>query len=174
MANLFATITDAGWPARRAYGTIFGNHGRRMAVIAAAEAYFGRYWDYPEVRSSLTDITNAIQYASKLRDDIVHGIAETGTFYDVGMAKQDMGTFLLPPEYNTARTYARPQDDDFFAFSMARYRYTGEDIMMIANNFFALARVVDSYTPTVRKRPDGVIPLIEAMITDGRIVEKKT
>lgn len=84
LANIFIAMTSCdSMPSylavKRAYGSIHGNAGRRAAVEAAAEVHFSPYWDNKEVWQSVTNIVNAIQWASKRRDDIAHGVTWGGS-----------------------------------------------------------------------------------------------
>jgi len=94
---------------RRAYGSIFGNHGRRTAVRAAAEVYLASYWHHKVVRDCINDLLRAIEWASKLRDDISPWHSPNGSHL------RQAGNLQIPRRvfdaavYNTAFTHARAQ-----------------------------------------------------------------
>jgi hypothetical protein len=146
----------------RAYGSIFGNSGRRTAVRAAAEAYFGAYWEEKAVKKSLNDIVNAVEWASARRDDVAHGVVLGGITID-GVK---YGSFHVPPEYNTSRTHLNMQPASQ-SFLRERYRYTSEDIMTFAAKFSELRNAIWDFTMKVLKS-DGRIPLVEELLA-GRL-----
>jgi hypothetical protein len=75
LAELYLALAGApNDPVRRAFGSIESNSGRRKAIEAAAEAYFGRYWEDDEVRRAFRVLIKAVEWAAKRRDDIAHGI----------------------------------------------------------------------------------------------------
>jgi hypothetical protein len=177
LAQIFLTITSTPGPyrrgIRRAYGSIFGGTGRRKAIQSAAEAYFGSYWSYSAVRDTMVCRLNAVGWASKLRDDVVHG-AVTG----ISIVRDDgslaiLGSFLMPPDYNTDRTTTNAQRDEIVAFTTARYRYVAAQINEFASSFGRLRFNIESYKQHLIMQPDGCIPLIRDLIEGGVIPEKK-
>jgi hypothetical protein len=160
---------------RRSYGTIFGNAGRRNAVLSAGEVFFGGYWNAAPVRESLINILFAIEKAASLRDDIVHGVA-SGPYRvhnDPTNPRQmtDYGSFLMPPEYNTKfTTTGMLKSEHALDFLRCRYRYTSSDIKKIAEKFVNLRWTIESYARSVPPEAEGVpSPLIVAMYKDGRL-----
>jgi hypothetical protein len=155
LADLFVVLASAHHAAatynavRRAYGSIHGNAGRRVAVRAAAETYFSPYWENKAVRQPLIDVINAFEWASPRRDDIVHGIV----WGNITVDRDPYGSFLMPPEYNTGRTFASIEEEGALGFLRAHYRYIGEDINKFASKFMELQRAVVEYTSSVAKNP---------------------
>jgi hypothetical protein len=99
LSELFVTMTECTTSVtynvvRRAYGSIESNSGRRNAIMAAAEVYFGAYWDNKFVRQFLVDIINAVQWASRRRDDIAHGIIWAGIKIDNVLRLRDSRSSL--------------------------------------------------------------------------------
>ena len=181
LANLFLTLTDstttepsarAPNAVRRAYGSITSNVGRRAAVEAAAEIYFGRYWENKFVRQPLTDVLNAVQWASRRRDDIAHGIAKgpstftrrDGADLSKVEATFEFGCFLMPPEYNTDRTHPfvsikkTPHPGDFWR---ARYTFTSKHIRQFGFQFIVLEAAIQRYIKRVREDENGEIPIVK-------------
>ena len=141
---------------RRAYGSIISTAGRREAIRVAAEIHCVplTIWhgamllsspdlpDAKEIEGKLLDILNAAQWASKLRDDIAHGLVMEGiervTRRDDKIIKEEeFGSFLMPPEYNTGRTLphhdSSPEEKHLAASFRARYCYKSTDINVIKN-----------------------------------------
>jgi hypothetical protein len=138
-------------------------------VMAAAEVYFGNYWDSKRVRQSLTDIINAVQWASKRRDDIAHGTIIGRIVID----GESYGGFLVPPEYNTGRTFAFMGDDaDPLRFIRAKYRYTASNIMEWQSKFGLLREAIWDYTIKI-KRQDGRLPFADALLASPADKDEK-
>jgi hypothetical protein len=152
LAHLFiqlteCTTTNTFSAIRRAYGSIESNSGRRNAVTAAAEVYFGQHWQDKLVRQPFTDIINAVQWASKRRDDVAHGVI----FSSITVDDTHYGAFLLPPEYNTGRTFAYIGDSaDPLRIMRAKYRYTSANIREWQSKFSELAEAILIYTASLR------------------------
>jgi hypothetical protein len=164
LGYMFGIITETS-PSEsvaRAYGSIESNSGRRKALLAAAEAYLGDAWNKKTVRKKFTDVINAVEWASKRRDDIAHGIVRG---YVVGT--KDFGFFLTPPNYNTGRTTKRPSVDNFGFFSTAKYRYTRDDIKSLADKFLGLHFLVTDLANRLRKEA-GVIPLVRDDVPEDK------
>ena len=165
LAALFSVLTDcADEPTsartiRRAYGSIESNSGRRKAVEAVAEVFFGAHWHEKAVRQSLTEIINAVQRASRIRDDIAHGIV----WSDIVIEGNDYGAFHMPPEYNTGRTHAFRIDDSELGVLLAKYRYTADDIAKFAQKVLELTETIHSYIRSIIRREDGTIPLVQTL-----------
>ena len=165
LADLFVRVTEISGPitisaVRRAYGSIESNTGRRNAVLAAGEIYFGAYWNNKHIKQSLVDIINAVQWGSKRRDDIAHGII----WGLITVAGVGYGAFLMPPEYNTGRTHASVVDEpDPLRFTKTKYRYTSKDIWSVAEKFMILRKTINDYNNLIR-REDGRFPALEAAL----------
>lgn len=164
LSHLFIALCDCTSAAslqaiRRAYGSIESNSGRRNAVAAAAEPYFGPYWDNKFVKQSLMDIINAVQWAAKRRDDIAHGI-----IWNITIDNVHYGAFLMPPEYNTGRSHLFIENSsDPLQFMRAKYRYTADDIGELFSKFGLLGKAITDYQQMI-KREDGRFPALEAAI----------
>ena len=87
LATLFIVVTRASDSSnnavRRAYGAIENGTLRRKAIIAAAEVHFGASWQ-PHVEEAYNKLIDAVSRASKLRDDIAHGIVQHFKFNNIG------------------------------------------------------------------------------------------
>jgi hypothetical protein len=147
---------------RRAYGSIISTSGRRLAIRTAAEVYFGPpakviglevppLPDAKHVEEGLIKILNTAQWASKLRDDIAHGLVredmEVVTRQNDKIIKEEQfGSFLMPPEHNTDRTYAHDQEyTHLSAAYKARYCYNSGNINGIKLKFYELLDAITSY-----------------------------
>lgn len=165
LADLFLLMsecmgTNSYNAVRRAYGSIESNSGRRNAVLAAAEIYFGAYWENKFVKQSLQDIINAVGWASRRRDDIAHGIIWGNIVVD----HVSYGAFLFPPEYNTGRTLAFMADTpDPLRFMRTKYRYTAANIAKWGSKFTKLRDAIIDYFKAI-KREDGRFPVLEARL----------
>jgi hypothetical protein len=162
LAALYLTLIDAPHtsdnPARRAYGSIESNTGRRKAISAAAEAYFGDYWDDKEVQRAFMILVEAVGYAAKRRDDIAHGIVMGHVVDGV-----KCGSFLLPPGYNTARTdyrYRNRGDDAPRFVTLAKYRFLSEDVRHFGHKFRSLGDTIRKYRGLVRRHGGKKEPLM--------------
>jgi hypothetical protein len=163
LSQLFLALTGCSDPTtyrviQRSYGSITSNSGRREAVLAAAEIYFAPSWEIKAVRKSIVDITDAVGRASRRRDDVAHGIV----WGNITVDETVYGSFLMPPEYNTGRTYASISPGDPLGFQRAKYRYISDDIEGFAFKFSQLRNYIWEYTAKVYKR-DGKIPLIDEL-----------
>ncbi len=142
---------------RRAYGSIESNSARRKAIDAAAEAYFGTEWDNEDTRRAFLRLTEAIGFASKLRDDIAHGIV-------LGQQMDDVhyGYFLFPPDYNTARTnlFADPDGGDPLYHTMTKYRFTSEQIKSTGDKFQELHNAIGYHSGLIQS---GLATFIRAV-----------
>jgi hypothetical protein len=158
LSHLFMCFTQAGWgflSIHRVYGSIMSNAGRRAAVLAAAEVYFGSFWSKKAVRTPLMNIINIVQWGSERRDDIAHGIVLPKVVID----EKDHGAFLFPAEYNTHRTYAfgKPGASSFLDLIMkAKYRYVAEDIERIGNKFIEIKKAIQDFIPEVNVGRDEI------------------
>jgi hypothetical protein len=151
----------------RAYGSIISNVGRRLAVDAAAEIYFSYLSEYKkQIRKSLMEVLNVVQWASKLRDDIAHGIVWPYATVQFGISEgvtrtEAIGCFLLPPEYKTDRTYAFPRHGGHPTELMrAEYCFTSKNIEDIALKFMAVRAVIGRFRQQVTKNNKSEMPLI--------------
>jgi hypothetical protein len=175
LAGLFSALTEcaqdpvSGTTVRRAYGAIESNSGRRKAVEAVAEVFFGNYWDEKPVRQSLKEIIDAVGRASRIRDDIAHGIVQANLVID----GEDYGAFHMPPPYNTGRSHAFSQKEDgALAFLRAKYRYTARDIISFGRKFIKLEGTIHAYLISIIRKTDGTVPLIEELVAAGKIKRK--
>jgi len=169
LANFFTVLSEANssrslLAVRRAYGSIVSNAGRRTAIEAVADTYFGSHLENPKIKIPFDGLIENIGRASKRRDDIAHGKA-IRLAVQAGQKTIDHGAFLFPPDYNTERTNAflkaRSHELDFtpITFMRAKYRFTDEDILSYAEKFSQLQDAIWNFTRTVTKR-DGVIPVL--------------
>jgi hypothetical protein len=172
MADLFIALAGCDEAAsrfavRRAYGAIETTSLRCKAVQAAAEIYFAPWWNCETVRQSVTDIMNAVGWASHRRDDIAHGIVWLNILVD----GKSHGGFLMAPEFNTDITHPTVEvENDPARFMRARYRYTSDDIYLIDYKFNVLFETIREYTTSIVKPAPGRLPpLIERMSSDGPI-----
>lgn len=164
LAGLFSVLSDVDdWfvieGVRRAYGAIESNSGRRKAVEAVAEVFFGNYWGDKPVRQSLIG----------LRDDIAHGIVQPG----LGMDDLDYGYFHMPPRYNTGRSHAFSRKEDGpLRYLRAKYRYTANDIVLFGRKFIELRDTIHAYLISVIRKEDGTVPLIDTLVASGKIKQR--
>src|SRR6185437_4094323 len=147
-------------PIRRAYGSIDSNSGRRKAIDAAAEAYFGQDWNDDDTRRAFLRLTEAVGWASKRRDDIAHGIV-------LGQVMDDVhyGYFLFPPDYNTSRTnlFAEVSDDDPLYHTMTKYRFTSEQVRSLGDKFRTLRDAVAHHSGLILSGPQTFIRAVKGI-----------
>lgn len=178
LANLFIVFTCEPQTAditkhaiRRAYGSIISTAGRREAINVAAEVYFPKWMTENQAeKDGLKDVLNAAQWAAKLRDDIAHGVGvediEVVTREEPGskiIKEERFGSYLMPPEYNTGRTFAHDKTYDHLSDAWkARYCFNNGDIDAIKWKFWYLKRAVIEYlelvTPYV-ERVRATVPI---------------
>lgn len=167
LATLFVVVARASDSSdsavRRAYGAVENGTLRRRAIMAAAEVHFGVSWQ-PNVAKAYNKLMDAVSRASKLRDDIAHGIVQHFKIDDI-----DYGAFLFPPYYNTGRTKPYLTDDDGPPdFGWSDFRFTSKDILEIERRFGELKQlIVHQFEISSSPRPDGSIPLVEALRRSG-------
>jgi hypothetical protein len=151
LAGLYLRLVDvpeASYdPVRRAYGSIESNSGRRKAIEAAAEAFFGTHWDNGVVRRAFSIVTEAVGWASRRRDDIAHGIVLGQT-----MDGKSHGHFLFPPDYNTSRTNLSVSADsgDPLYHTMTKYRFTSEQVRVFGSKFGELKETIRLHAGLIR------------------------
>jgi hypothetical protein len=166
LATLYLALVGAtkasNDPVRRAFGSIESNSGRRKAIDAAAEAYFGQHWDNKIVKRAFSNVTESVGWASKRRDDIAHGIV-LGQVID-GVR---YGSFLFPPDYNTLRTnlYVDTVGGDPLAHTMTKFRFTAEQIRAFGFKFKELKDAIFSHMALIRK--DGETIVFVRAVTGG-------
>ena len=126
LVHLFMTFTGLryGTPqyrvVARAFGSIEFGSGRRTATKAAAEVYFGSYWEIME--DELDRVLRQVSHAGNRRNDIAHGRVLEG--------KGSYGLLLMPPRYNTGRTSISSEDDEHgFLICHVSTRYCGHSTM---------------------------------------------
>ena len=154
-ARLFLHLSDAKSPigfnaVRRAYGAIESNLGRRKAIEAAAEVYFLYTHAKDETKKRFSDLVRVVGWASLRRNDIAHAIV-----ISLGMNSRQLGSFLLPPDYNTERTsifYGNSPNQ----YLRAEYRYTTSDIDELALKFRELAKEVTAFLYSLNPQTIGV------------------
>jgi hypothetical protein len=138
LAQLFMILISCDSPrtsetVRRAFGAIEFNTGRRRAIEAAAEVFFGHHWN--TAKKDLDKLLKHVETGSRRRDDIAHGrvmtISTEGTY---------RGGFLMPPEYNTGRTYLSMNRDSGEPLDIyrAKYRFIAADVLSFASKFWEL------------------------------------
>jgi hypothetical protein len=160
LATIYQLLLEtSSHAAARAYGAIESNSGRRKVIEAAAEPFFGQFWNDTKVKRSFLALIDCIAWAARRRDDIAHGI--TMSF---AIDNKELGAFLIPPNYNTGRTTAfiNNPETDVLAFTRAKYRFVSADIQTLGQKFQELQRLMFQYQTLLVKR-EGVIPFIEAV-----------
>ncbi|MDR6935473.1 hypothetical protein [Luteibacter sp. 3190] len=168
LAALFlvvSNVTDANGvnAIRRAFGSVESSAGRRRALKAAAEIYFGNYWSEPRFRKPFDQLTKAFEGGSSRRDEIAHGVA-----YPMSIDGKAVGAFLYPAEYNTERTLPWIASlDDPFAITRARYRYSSAAIYEYAKRFSELSNKVWEYAASIRKVNGVPAVVLDAQLGEG-------
>lgn len=170
LSSLYAILCGnesyiASLAVRRSFGAIEFNSGRRKAICAAAEVYFARLWSAAKVE--IDQIDSNVANASRRRDDIAHGLLTTLTAHD-GFR----GSFLMPPNYNTGRTYAFPKQTDI-SIDLWHYRFTSADLKDISSKFLKLQTWIWDYTTAIKPLLAGESPAFllerqEVRISKGR------
>jgi hypothetical protein len=159
LANLFIAFTcepNTGAYTKhavgRAYGSIISTAGRRTAIAAAGEVYFPAWMRENEAeKNGLKDILNAAQWAAKLRDDVAHGVCHenievVSSADNVVVREEKFGSFLMPPGYNTGRTYTYDRQYKHVMDAWkAQYCYDHDNLKEINAKFIELAVAVTSY-----------------------------
>jgi hypothetical protein len=161
LARIYLLLLEtSNLAAARGYGAIESNTGRRKVIEAAAQPFFGQYWDNKKVQRSFSSLIKCVEWAAKRRDDIAHGIGMS--FVING---EDLGAFLMPPSYNTGRTtaFVENSETDVLAFTRARYRFISSDIREFGQKFQTLHQLIFQYQVLLNKRGDGTIPFVEAV-----------
>ncbi len=148
-ARLFGMLCSGSPPfsspaAQRAYGAIASNSGRRDAMVAAAEVHFNLHTHTKEAPAKFARLMAHFQQGSSRRNEIAHGYA---VHYEVD--GRDLGSFLIPPEYNSRKTSVwtleaakAAEAGDSFAGLRVDYRYTSGDIVGFAAKFALLRNSV--------------------------------
>ncbi|MGX1323728.1 hypothetical protein AB7M17_007181 [Bradyrhizobium sp. USDA 377] len=107
----------------------------------------------------------------------VENIEYTSTKANGEMITQaQLGSFLMPPEYNTGRTHAyEPKIDHFSRFWRARYCYSDEDIIELKMKFWRLEVAIGDYIELVAPYVSGVrttFPLGSHRIGDVDVIDE--
>jgi hypothetical protein len=88
LATLLLTLSQcreaaAANAVRRIFGAIESSSGRLAAIGAAAEMYFGQFWERDEIKWRFEAlIEHAVKPASYRRNDIAHGRMTSATIQD--------------------------------------------------------------------------------------------
>lgn len=145
-AFLFQRFVEGSWAAKRAYGSIMSNSGRRDAISAAAEQYF--VMDRPargDLQSRLNRVLNHFKDAGSRRNELAHGVVTK-----VSIDNVDHGFFLVPPEYNSNKTLVvgsvLSNTPDKFSPMRWKYRYTNQDILELSVKIASLGNAVHEYS----------------------------
>ncbi len=153
LADVFLIMSDcnttgAYLAARRAFGAIETSSGRRRMLGEVAPVYFGGYWSDPVVSKPFRKLSDAFSDASHRRDDIAHGIA-----MGISVNNDELGIFLVPAEYNSARNRLNRGivPGDPFASMPGIFRYTAATITGYANKFLELRNKTIEYMGIMRK-----------------------
>lgn len=125
-ATLFQELVDSeSIAAKRAYGAVVASGGRRDLLKAAAEVYFHIHKIDDDFRATFKNLIEHFNLAGVRRNEIAHGHVIT-LFH----MEEEIGSFLVPPSYNSRKTeaFVTPRRGDKFSILMGDYRYTSEDI----------------------------------------------
>jgi hypothetical protein len=130
---------------RRLFGSINASSDRRKAIKATAELYFWPHDKDNSMGKKLEMLLQNIAAASRLRDDIAHGMASS--FYS---GERSIGVFLVPTGYKTDRNWGVPRplepavDKSVFPWDIlpGQYRYNSSDINNIRDKFEGLVDIV--------------------------------
>ena len=149
---------------RQIFGSIESSAGRRSALYKLFEVYFSKYQDDPPIKTPFNQLMDAVSSASKLRDDIAHGIVTNLCDVDESGQAVDIGCFLVPSSYNTGRN--RPwivtKDRESLVFNLylrGKYRYTASNVLDITTNFNILRDRAAEYAFALKK-VDGIPDVI--------------
>jgi hypothetical protein len=174
LAALFMVLTESATAketftaVKRAYGSIETSAGRRRATEAAAEIYLGPMWEKKSSRARelFDQVMEAAACASRRRDDIAHG-----RVMRLVKNEENIGMFLVPPDYNTGRNHpyptASPEDQAIFTrhvdghTTQGLFRYVADDILDFAVKFVELREKVLRYIPTLMRGMDDKYPMLE-------------
>ncbi len=135
--------------ATRAYGIVTANHSKRAMMDEAAQVFFRLRRAGEEFSKPLEKLLAHYGQAASRRGDIAHGMVMT---FDVG--GENLGSFLVPPVYNSRNTRAfAPQPvADNFTFSTVKYRYTSEEISQFTMMFNDLQQETMKYFGRLAKK----------------------
>lgn len=159
LANLFIAFTcepNTGAYTRhavgRSYGSIISTAGRRTAIAAAGEVYFPTWMRENEAeKDGLKHVLNAARWAAKLRDDVAHGVCHENievvtSTNDIVTKEEKFGSYLMPPEYNTGRTYTYDRKYNHLMDAWkAQYCYNHDDLKEINAKFIELIVAIHEY-----------------------------
>lgn len=145
--------------ARRAYGSIDSNSGRRKIIEAVAEVYFFRAWSNPYLQKPTLELIKEVESAARRRDDIAHGRAVKNEKISI-KGREHFGSFLFAANYHNTRSSAFPDFSDPLGHMRADYRYTSDDIVTIAKKFGELNFKIHEYSVLIQNK-DDFSPLIK-------------
>lgn len=144
-SNIGQTSSMARLAFQRVFGCIASSSGRREAMAAAAEIYFWPHDPEGVMMKKLTTLLDNVSKASKLRDDIAHGVVS-----EFSAGEKQLGIFLLPSGYKTDRNkaFGRVNFGEEFPWDTmpGLYRYNSTDILEIRSKFEKLMAVVCEQT----------------------------
>jgi hypothetical protein len=157
---------------RRTYGSIESNTGRRHAVMAVAEVYFSPYFGAEFVKRPFDERMLHVQQAAKRRDDVVHGHA-----FSLTVDGKSLGHFLFPVEYNNSRSNAIIDSSDSstnspFTFLRGHFRYTADDIRLLAYKFSQLRNAIYEFM-TLSAKKDGHIKIVSEGLEERLIKQQQ-
>jgi hypothetical protein len=154
LASLFQVMSgvdsaSAMVAVNRAFGSIESSAGRRTAIKAAAEIYFGEYWTDNVVKEPFNELMRAHERGSGFRNKFAHGMA-----YNISVNGKELGAFLFPAEYNTQRTnpyMSNGSEGILFTANKAKYFYKADIIYQFSEKFGALRNEVWNFVIANRK-----------------------
>ena len=143
--HIFCRTDRAPQPMRlaveRTYGAIESTTGRLSVLEAAAEAYFGKYWNDQRVRYPFDALVESFRHAAYRRNEIAHGIvivpsSVTGNTGGSHTTRR-YGAFLVAASYST-RHNSLPRDkitDHPLSIIDSQYAYMAVDLLGFSAKF---------------------------------------
>jgi hypothetical protein len=146
----------------RAFGSIESSAGRRRAILAAAEIFFGEHWD--DSSKYFEALMDAFSRASSRRDEFAHGVVTI-----IGRMGESLGAYLLPSDYNTHRNnpYMADIEEWHIPIGRAKYFYTSSTIRAFTDKFCNLRLEVYRYMLQIKLVNGTPKFVLDALQSDG-------
>jgi hypothetical protein len=167
-----ASAADTAHLLHRSIGAIESTTAKISVIKAAADVYFRTHRNRREISGPLEMAMKAVLGASHRRNEIAHcrvkhiPAREKGTRF--ARARQDMGWFLIAPDYSHRHNKMIFDIDPSLPHILrkANYIYTSKDINAFREKFYSLSTELDDYNKSIAVNEFEIPIIIEKILQE--------